>query len=104
MTSARKIQEEHAKKLDDMGEKMKGKDEASLSDISKLYAGMSSVMAANNAPMDVVKSSGGNWAEHVWVEEQLRLAKYQPDLNEAVRENAELLRKYKEQLSSLETF
>lgn len=104
MTSARKIQEEHAKKLDKMGEEMKGKDEASLSDIGKLYAGMSSVMAASNAPMDVVKSSGGNWAEHVWVEEQLRLAKYQPDLNEAVRDNAELFRKYEEQLSSLETF
>ena len=104
MDSARKIQAKDAERVDKMSREMEDKDEPSLSDIGKMYAGMGSVMAAGNAPMEVVKSGGGNWAEHVWVEDQLRLARYQPELNDMVRDNAAVYQQYAEQLDALNSF
>ncbi len=104
MESVRSIQEKHAARLKKVAKEMEDKDEPDLSDISKVYAGMSSVMGASNAPMDVVSSQGGNWAEHVWVEDQLRVARYQPELNDATRDNAEIYQKYAEQLEALGSF
>ncbi len=91
----RKRQEEQMKKLD---EDMKDKKEFSFSDFGKLTSGISSVMATANAEMEVVKSGGGNWAEHQWVKDQLRIASIQKDLNEAVKHNYALYQKYADQL------
>ncbi len=55
-------------------------------------------MATANAEMEVVKSGGGNWAEHQWVKEQLRIASIQKDLNDAVKHNYALYQKYADQL------
>lgn len=104
MESVRSIREKHAARLEKMAKEMEGKDEPDLSDISKVYAGMSSVMGASNAPMDVVRSRRGNWAEHVWVEDQLRVARYQPELSDVARDNAEIYQKYSEQLEALGSF
>jgi hypothetical protein len=104
MESVRSIQEKHAARLKQMAREMEDKDEPDLSDISKVYAGMSSVMGVSNAPMEVVKSRGGNWAEHVWVEDQLRIARYQPELSDAARDNAGIYQKHAEQLEALGNF
>lgn len=91
----RKRQEEQMKKLD---EDMKDKKEFSFSDFGKLTSGIGSVMATANAEMEVVKSGGGNWAEHQWVKDQLRIASIQKDLNDAVKHNYALYQKYADQL------
>ena len=56
-------------------------------------------MSVNNAEMEIVKTGGGNWAEHVWVKEQLRVAKIQRgDGSEALAHNYELYQEYQQEL------
>ena len=95
VTEYSKRQEDQMKKLD---ESMKDKRELSFSDIGKLASGVSSVMTTVNAEMEVVKSGGGNWAEHQWVKNQLRIATIQKDLNDTVKHNFALYQKYSDQL------
>ena len=95
VTEYRKRQEEQMKKLD---EDMKDKKDFSFSDMAKLTSGISAVMTTANAEMEVVKTGGGNWAEHQWVKEQLRIASIQKDLNDAVKHNYALYQKYADQL------
>ena len=91
----RKRQEEQMKKLD---EEMKDKKEFSFSDMAKLTSGIGAVMTTANAEMEVVKSGGGNWAEHQWVKDQLRIASIQKDINDAVKHNYAMYQKYQDQL------
>ena len=97
------IHEEYAEKLKKFSTEMKAKKEAgeepSMADLSKAYSGIGGVMGANNAEMEVVKTGGGNWAEHLWVKEQLRTAKIQQgDGSSALVHNYKLFRKYEEDL------
>lgn len=94
----RKSQENKLKDLDD---KMKDKKGFSFSDIGKLTSGFNSVMSTANAEMEVVKTGGGNWAEHQWIKDQLRIANIQKDINDAVKHNYALYQKYADQLSGL---
>ena len=48
--------------------------------------------------MEVVKSGGGNWAEHTWVANQLETARVQQDLNEAVSHNYQLFLRYQAEI------
>ena len=64
-----------------------------------MFGGITNAMSVNNAEMEVVKTGGGNWAEHQWVKEQLRIAKIQMgDGSDAIEHNYELYMKYKEEL------
>lgn len=94
----RKSQEEKLKSLD---EQMKDKKDFSFSDIGKLTSGINSAMSTANAEMEVVKTGGGNWAEHQWIKEQLRISNIQKDLNATVKHNYALYRKYADQLGGL---
>lgn len=91
----RKRQNVQMKKFE---EEMKDKKDLSFSDLAKLSSGISSAMTAANAEMEVVKSGDGNWAEHQWVKNQLRIASIQKDLNDAVKHNYALYQKYSDQL------
>jgi len=91
----RKRQSEQLKKVD---EEMKDKKDLSFSDFDKIASGISSAMTGANAEMEVVKSGGGNWAEHQWVKNQLHIASIQRDLNDAVKHNYALYKKYADQL------
>jgi hypothetical protein len=56
-------------------------------------------MTANNAEMEVVKTGGGNWAEHQWVKEQLRAAAIQQgEGSDALEHNYELYKEYEDEL------
>jgi len=101
MKATRAMQTEQTQRMETLANEMEDKEEASLADIAKIYQGFGSAITAGNAAMEVVKTSGGNWAEHVWVEEQLRLAKYQPDLNEATQVNSEFLNDFAEDFATL---
>lgn len=64
-----------------------------------MYGGIGKTMSANNAEMEVVKTAGGNWAEHIWVKDQLRVASIQQgEGSEANAHNYELYLKFEDQL------
>ena len=90
-----------ADKLENLDEQIKDKKDVSFADIGKLTSGFTSVMNIANAEMEVVKTGGGNWAEHQWVKDQLLIARIQKDLNESVIHNYGLYQKYKDQLNDL---
>jgi hypothetical protein len=97
------VQAEYAENLDKVAKDMKAKEEAgeafSLADVGKAISGAGSLMGANNAEMEVVKSGGGNWAEHEWVKQQLRTARIQQgDGDEAIAHNYKLYQQFEAQL------
>ncbi len=52
--------------------------------------GVGAALGMATAEMEVVKTGGGNWAEHLWVKRQLRIALIQKDISDAVKHNYEL--------------
>jgi hypothetical protein len=104
MKKAREMQQDYAAEMERVAKEMEGKEDVSLADLGKLYGGATRAAGAMNAPMEVVQALGGNWREHVWVEQQLRAAKYQKDTTDAVSDNYALYERYKEQLDSLNAF
>ena len=103
LEKSRAMQEEYMAKMQDLSEEMKAKEASgenpSLDDLSKMYQGFGTAMGVNNAEMEIVKSGGGNWAEHQWVKEQLHIAKIQQgDGSDAIAHNYELYEKYREEL------
>jgi multisubunit Na+/H+ antiporter MnhG subunit len=103
MQKTRAMHKKYAEEMDRMAREMKEKEEAgetpSLSDLGKMYGGIGTAMTANNAEMEVVKTGGGNWAEHQWVKEQLRAAAIQQgEGSDALEHNYELYKKYEDEL------
>ena len=92
--------ERYAERMQKMSEEMEDKDKPSFSDITKVYSGIGGAVGATNAEMEVVKTGGGNWAEHQWVKNQLRAAIIQQgEGSEAIEHNFELYQEYEEELS-----
>lgn len=103
LQKTRALQAEYAENLDKVAKDMKAKEEAgeefSLADLGKAMSGAGSLMGANNAEMEVVKSGGGNWAQHEWVKQQLRTARIQQgDGDEAIAHNYKLYKQFEAQL------
>jgi Yip1 domain len=69
--------EEEMARLNKLSEEVDDKEKPSPGDMVKIYQGMGSVLSLNTIEMEVVKSGGGNWAEYLWVKEQLRNAQLQ---------------------------
>ncbi len=88
------LRERLTKKWDDIDE-----DNPSLGDI---FSGAGDAMRVGTAEMEVVKTAGGNWAEHQWVRSTLETARIQQDINDAVRHNYELFLKYSEDIERYE--
>ena len=103
MRKTRAVHAEYAEKMEKLAEEMKAKEAAgespSMADFGKVYSGASGIMGANNAEMEVVISGGGNWAEHEWVKQQLRVARIQQgEGSDANAHNYSLYEKYQEEL------
>ena len=98
LAKTRDYRTDQAKRLEKLSKKAESGDVASISDA---MTGMSSVMTMGSAEMEVVKTGGGNWAEHQWVREQLRIATIQKDINDAVKHNYGLYQEFAEELSDL---
>jgi len=99
MQRTEELQEEKAARLEDIAKKADSDEEMSLSDFGSMMSGMTEVAGLQTTEIEVVMSSGGNWAEHQWVRESLRTAWIQKDINDAVAHNFELYQKYEEDLS-----
>ncbi|MDH4073267.1 MAG: YIP1 family protein [Gammaproteobacteria bacterium] len=90
---------EQARKLEEMAERAEKNESASL---AEAMSGMSGLMGMATTEMEVVKTGGGNWAEHQWVKEQLYVARLQKDISDAVKHNYELYLEFEEELEALD--
>ena len=99
LEKSREIVAEHAARLEEMQKEIEDKDNPSPADIAKMYQGMGTAMSLHNTEMEVVKTGGGNWAEHQWVKEQLRVARIQRgEGSDAIEHNYALYQEYEEEL------
>lgn len=98
MTKTREYQADQARRLEELGDKVEDDDIASMAEAMSGIAGVANI---TNAEMEVVKTGGGNWAEHQWVKEQIYVARIQKDINETVAHNYELYREFEDALIEL---
>lgn len=103
LRKTRAIHAAYTEKMEKLAADMKAKEEAgespSIADFGRMYSGAGGLMGANNAEMEVVKSGGGNWAEHEWVKQQLRTARIQQGEGSGeIAHNYKLYKKYQEEL------
>lgn len=106
MRKTQAAQAQYGEKMNALAADIEAKEKAgqapSVADLSKVYAGVGTALGANNAEMEVVKTGGGNWAEHQWVKEQLRTARlHQGEGSDAIAHNYELFQEYAEELGDL---
>lgn len=98
MTKTREHQATQAERLEKLGKKADNNEIASMAEAMSGLAGAASIA---NAEMEVVKTGGGNWAEHQWVKEQLFMARIQKDINDAVKHNYALYQEFEDELDEL---
>jgi len=99
MQKTRAVHEKYQEKMDTMREEMEGKEQASINDLANIYSGFQGAMSAQNAEMEIVKTGGGNWAEHVWVKNQLRVATIQQGTgSETLEHNFALYEEFEDEL------
>jgi len=102
LKKTRAAHEQYIQKMDQLSKEMKDKEQASPSDLAHIYSGIGGALGANNAEMEVVKTGGGNWAEHSWVKEQLRVAMIQQGQgSEAIEHNYGLYEAHQSELDDL---
>jgi hypothetical protein len=70
--------------------------------IGDIFSGVQDATRLATAEMEVVKTAGGNWAEHQWVKNQIEIARIQQDSTPAVAHNYELFLEYQEQIERYE--
>lgn len=103
MNRASEIMEEKSERMRQLAERAERNEEMSMSDMSEMMAGATQMIGMNTIELEVVKSGGGNWAEHQWVGEALRTAYVQKDINEAVEHNYELYMEHEDELKPFVT-
>ena len=99
MQRTEELQQQKMTQLQELAEKAESDEEVSFSDFGAIKSGMTEAAGLQTAEMEVVKSAGGNWAEHLWVRESLRTAWIQKDINDAVSRNYELYQEFEEELA-----
>lgn len=94
---------ERQARLQELADRADQGEQVSFTDLGAMMRGVTEAAGLNTAEIEVVKTGGGNWAEHQWVKESLRTAWLQKDINDAVAHNYALYREYEDQLSALLT-
>ena len=69
--------------------------------ITDIFGGIGGMARLGTAEMEVVKSAGGNWAEHQWVKSQIEAARIHQDLNDATQHNFSLYQEIEPRLTAL---
>jgi len=105
MRKKQALEEKYAQEMKELSEELEAKEKAGTltpSDLAKAYGGAGSALGATNADMEIVKTAGGNWAEHIWVRDQLRTAMVQQgEGSETLEHNFELYEEFQEDLGNL---
>ncbi len=84
-----------------LGRQMENLDEEAPS-IGDIFSGVKDATRMATAEMEVVKTAGGNWAEHQWVRNQLETARIQKDGSPAIEHNYELFLEYQDRIEQYE--
>jgi len=99
MQRTEELQQEKTARFKELAERAENDEDVSFSDLGSMMSGMTEAAGLQTSEIEVVKSAGGNWAEHQWVRESLRTAWIQKDINDAVAHNFELYQEFEEELS-----
>jgi len=99
LEKAQLYQDAQSEKMEDMQAKMQNKKDLTPMEIARMAMNSGSLLSAGNAEMEIIKSSGGNWADYTWVKEQLHIAVLQQDINDAVKHNYALYKRWEKQFS-----
>jgi len=99
MDRAADLQADKDERLQALSEKADSDDQLSMGDLGDLMSTVTDLAGMQDGRIEVVKTSGGNWAEHQWVRESLRTARIQKDGSDTIVSNYSLYQKYEEQLS-----
>jgi len=99
LSKTNEYRQAQAEKLQKLDKDVKDKGNQALN-VSQLSSGLGSIMNLSFAEMEVVKTGGGNWAEHQWIKQQFRTASIQRDINDSVKHNYDLYKKYIEPLNN----
>jgi hypothetical protein len=99
MDRAAELRAEKDERLQEIAKKADEEQAMSLSDFGQMMGGVVDIAGIQSAEIEVVKTGGGNWAEHQWVRESLRTAWIQKDINDAVAHNYRLYQEYEEDLA-----
>jgi hypothetical protein len=97
------IMDEKSERLRELAERADNDEQLSMSEMSQIMGSATTMMGMNTIELEVVKSAGGNWAEHEWVRNSLRTAYLQKDINEAVAHNYALYQEYEDDLQGFVT-
>ena len=97
LTKTKALRERIARKYEEFEEE-KGT-EPSLTDI---FGGIGDMTRATSAEVEVVKTAGGNWKEHLWVKNAIETARVQQDINDAVAHNYALFQEYQEEIEAFD--
>lgn len=101
---AEEIMDDKSARIRELAERADNDEQLSMSEMSEIMKGATTMIGMNTIELEVVKSAGGNWAEHQWVKNALRTAYTQRDINDAVAHNYELYKKYEDELQSFVTY
>jgi hypothetical protein len=92
------VRREQEARLTELSERADNNERPSLSDLGAVVSGISELSSMSTAEVEIVKSSGGNWAEHEWVKQTLRTAWLQKDSDDTVAHNYALYQEYEGEL------
>jgi len=104
MKRSEELQQRKMKKLEELAEKAERDEDVSFRDIGAMMGGMTEAAGLQTSEIEVVKSAGGNWAEHQWVRESLRTAWVQKDVNDTVAHNYALYQQFEDELDAYMTY
>lgn len=94
-----KLLEKRAKELQVMAEELENKENKSISEIMRMSRKIGqSAMSSRDAEMRVVKKTGQNWKEHLWVKQQLRIAATSKPATASQKHNRTIAKKYSKEL------
>lgn len=98
MDRATEVRKAKESRLRALAEKADNDGDVSFADMSDMMGSAVGMAGYGADEIEIVKTAGGNWAEHVWVRDALRTAWMQKDINDAVKHNYSLYEKYEDDL------
>ncbi len=72
--------------------------QVSMKDLAEIMSGVQAVSGIGTVEIEAVKSAGGNWAEHQWIQQKLLTASRMQNSTEATAHNFALYQKYADDL------
>lgn len=101
MQEAAAANAEAMQRMQELAAKAEEDEDLSVKDLGTMMSGMTEIGGFGTTAIEIVKSGGGNWAEHQWVQQTLLTAARQKDANDTVAHNFQLYEEYAEELKSL---